>query len=65
MRPLNSLEFCVPRYESEVFQSLCWGYEVSKLFEGLYIKLFESVVFGVLYSRCEVSELIKGMGSKV
>lgn len=64
MRSLSSLVVCASRYKCEVFQSLCSGCEVSKLFEGLCSK-FESIVFGVLYSGCEVSELIRGMGSKV
>lgn len=64
VRSLNSLVICASIYQCEVFQSLCSGCEVSKLFKGLCTK-FESMVFEVLYSVCEVSELIKGVCFKV
>lgn len=34
---LHSLRFCVPRFESEVLESLCSVCESSKIFEGMYL----------------------------
>lgn len=57
------LRFCDPKCESEVFGTLYLEYDISKLVEGLCLKVLIDV-FRDLCLECEGSEISEGLWYK-